>query len=277
MIRTTTRLIAGLCFLTLLSTPAMAQDDDRALRPAEPDFTLLSLPTSLPLPQRGASFRITHRFTRSLLQGSFSDVASDAFGLDNGATTGLELRYGVIPRLYLGVRRTGAGKIVDFFGQYGVTRQNDSMPLEMSVQVGIEGRDNFQEEYSPTVALVATRMFGERGAIHVIPAFVGNSQPGSDEGDDSTFLLGLGARVALTSTLSLVGEAAPRVSGFDPGIHHGGVGIEKRLGGHVFQIHFANSFGSTLGQVARGGFKIFDDGEEEMPWYLGFSITRKFF
>jgi hypothetical protein len=47
-------------------------------------------------------------------------------------------------------------------------------------------------------------------------------------------------------------------------------GIEKRAGGHLFQLNFSNGFGTTFGQVARGGF-TYDD------WYLGFNIARKFF
>ena len=47
-------------------------------------------------------------------------------------------------------------------------------------------------------------------------------------------------------------------------------GIEKRLGGHSFQLNFSNSIGSTIGQMARGA-----GGNED--WYLGFNISRKFY
>jgi hypothetical protein len=46
--------------------------------------------------------------------------------------------------------------------------------------------------------------------------------------------------------------------------------IEKRQGGHAFQLNFSNGFGTTMGQLARGGFNNDD-------WYLGFNISRKFF
>jgi hypothetical protein len=38
-------------------------DDDAALRPLEPDFTVINLPTTLPLPLHGGSFHLTHRST----------------------------------------------------------------------------------------------------------------------------------------------------------------------------------------------------------------------
>ena len=43
-----------------------------------------------------------------------------------------------------------------------------------------------------------------------------------------------------------------------------------RAGGHSFQINFSDGFGTTMAQMARGGF----DSED---WYLGFNISRKFF
>ena len=67
----------------------------------------------------------------------------------------------------------------------------------------------------------------------------------------------------------LVGEFIPRL-GYEPGVNYGTFGIEKRAGGHVFQLNFSNGFGTTMGQLARGG-----TGSED--WYLGFNISRKFF
>ena len=69
----------------------------------------------------------------------------------------------------------------------------------------------------------------------------------------------------------MVFEIVPRVNGFDPGANAVSFGLEKRAGGHSFQINFSNSFGTTMGQIARGGGLSNDD------WYIGFNISRKFF
>jgi hypothetical protein len=53
-------------------------------------------------------------------------------------------------------------------------------------------------------------------------------------------------------------------------VTHGSFAIEKRAGGHSFQLNVSNSFGTTMAQIARGGF----DNDD---WYLGFNISRKFF
>ena len=78
-------------------------------------------------------------------------------------------------------------------------------------------------------------------------------------------------------TVYLVGEFAPRVSGYSPGVSHGSFAIEKRAGGHVFQVNFSDSFGSTLGQIARGGTQTVLANGTRTDWYLGFNISRKFF
>src|SRR5262245_55456853 len=95
-----TRLLS-LCFCLVIALPAtaLAQDqpepDDAVLRPAEPDFTLIGLPTNLRLPRFGGVFRVTHRFTRPL-NDNFGDVADDLFGLDSSAQIGLEYRFGIV-------------------------------------------------------------------------------------------------------------------------------------------------------------------------------------
>ena len=94
-----TALLVLACTFTapsIVRAQAPADDDPAVLRLAEPDFTLIGLPTSLRLPTFGSSFRVTHRFTRPLGQGDFGDLASDFFGIDSGAQIGLEYRFGLV-------------------------------------------------------------------------------------------------------------------------------------------------------------------------------------
>ncbi len=60
----------------------------------------------------------------------------------------------------IGVNRT-SDKTIQFFGQQQVFRQAEGSPLGLDVIVTIEGRDNFQEIYSPAVgAVVSTKDSG---------------------------------------------------------------------------------------------------------------------
>jgi Membrane bound beta barrel domain (DUF5777) len=83
-------------------------------------------------------------------------------------------------------------------------------------------------------------------------------------------MVGLGARLRVRPTVSVVAESAPHVSGFRPEVNHGSLAIEKCAGGHVFQLNASDSFATTMGQIARCG-------PPSNSWYLGFNISRKFF
>jgi hypothetical protein len=243
---------------------------DRAVDPSEPDFTLIGLPTTLRMPKFASAFRVTHRFTRSLAQGNFGDLLADAFGTDGGGQIGLEYRFGIMSGTQIGVNRT-SDKTIQFFGQQQLFRQREGLPLGLDVIVTIEGRDNFQEIYSPAVGAVVSTRLGSHGALYVEPIWVGNTNAFDLVAgeDNDTFLLGFGGRLRIRPKLYLVAEAAPRF-GYDPGITYASFGIEMRAGGHSFQINVSDGFGTTMAQMARGGF-------DKDDWYLGFNITRKFF
>lgn len=272
VMRLLTRLSWLLVFGALFATPALAQDDDdSALKPAEPDFTIVGLPTSLRLPLFKSAFRVTHRFQRPLGDGDFGDLAGDLFGLDNGAVIALEYRFGIIPNGQIGIHRSSHNKTIAFFGQYGVLRQSKAA-IDLSAFVSIEGTDNLKENHSPALGVIASRSFSEWVAVYVEPMWVDNTNsfPSELVDHNNTAFVGIGARVRIRPTVYLVGEGAPRIAGFKPGTNHAAFGLEKRAGGHVFQLNFSNSIGTTPGQIARGGF----DNDD---WYIGFNISRKFF
>jgi hypothetical protein len=251
--------------------PMSAQSDDPAvLKLAEPDFALVGLPTNLRVPTLKSAFRVTHRFTRPLGQGDFGSLMEDLFGLDAGAQIGLEFRFGLVPNGQVGIHRT-SDRTIEFFGQYSVVRQGGGMPVEVSARGSVGGTNNFRDSYSPALGAIVSRAVGEVAAFYVEPMWVNNTNPlpGEVVDDNNTFLVGLGGRVRVRPTVYIVGEFVPR-TGYAPGDHHASFAIEKRAGGHTFQLNFSNGFGTTMGQIARGA-STNDD------WYLGFNISRKFF
>jgi hypothetical protein len=247
-----------------------AAPSDRAVDPSEPDFTLIGLPTTLRMPKFASAFRVTHRFTRSLGQGNFGDLVADGFGTDGGAQIGLEYRFGILSGTQLGVHRT-SDKTIQFFGQHQLVRQGGKMPVSIDAIGTIEGLNNFQESYSPAIGAVVSTKLGRHGAIYAQPIWVNNtnSLPSEVVDDNDTFIVGVGTRLRILSKLYVVAEVAPRV-GYDPGIMYGSFAVEMRAGGHSFQINFSDGFGTTMAQMARGGY-------EKDDWYLGFNISRKFF
>jgi len=249
-----------------------AADEDLRISPAEPDFTLISLPTSLRVPRFKSAFRVTHRFAQPL-NANVGDVAGSLFGLDSGAQIGLEYRFGIVKNGEVGIHRT-SDRTIEFFSQYGIVRQTPSRPVDVSVLVSVEGTNNFRDQYSPVLGAIVSRTFGERAALYVEPTWVhhANVQPAMSVAGapNDTLMVGLGGRLCIRPTVSIVTEFSPRASGFRPGVNHGGVAIEKRAGGHVFQLNVSDSFATTMGQIARGGPVGTD-------WHLGFNISRKFY
>jgi len=245
-----------------------ADTDDAELVLAEPDFRVLNLPSTLRLPIHGSSFQMTHRFNGNLRQGSFNENAGNLFGLDQGAAVGFEYRFGIARHVQAAVYRTAIDKTFQFYGKYDAVRQRGSIPVSLSALISVEGADNFRERYSPALGLVVSRMAGDRLAVYATPVWVHNTAALLNIDRDTVFV-GIGGRVRVSSTVYVVAEVAPRPAGYRPDKPAYGFAIEKRAGGHLFQLNFNNGQGTTLGQIARGGFPD--------SLYLGFNLARKFF
>jgi plastocyanin len=244
--------------------------------PVENDFTVVTMATTRALPRHKGAFRLTHRFTRPLGDGSFGNLVEDLFGFDSSAFVGFEYRFGLTSSTQIGGYRT-SNRTIQIFGQQQLLRQRDHH-VGVDLIVSIEGTNNFRDEYSPAFGAVISRTLATRVAVYAQPVWVGNTNNGEllhpELGprrldDESTFMVGVGSRIRIWKSLLAVGEIVPRVAGFDNGDHHATFGIESQLGGHVFQLNFSNSIGTTPAQVAQGG--------SEDDWFIGFNISRKFF
>jgi len=262
--------------------------DDLEVDVLEPDFALISLPTTLRMPHNKFAFRLTHRFSRPLDGGErFGNLIEDFFGFDSPALIGLEFRYGLLPGTQVGFYR-GNSKNIQIFARQNLLWQRGPRGIGLDVQASIEGANNLRGRFNPSdprelsgsVAGILSKRLGEWASVYVEPTWVGNvDKPGrfhpsvddddDDADDDNAFMLGLGARLRVRPTVYLIGEYAPRLGGFDDGAHHLSFASENRAGGHTFQLHFSNSLGTTPAQMAQGGSK--DD------WFIWFNIARKFF
>ena len=282
-----------------LAVPSSAQAPDPAPRPAPPasqpetELNVTNLPTTRSLRRHQSYFRLTHRFARDLRRGSFGQLAEDLFSLDNGAIIGLEYRFGITSDLQAGVHRSMLSKTIQFFGKYDGWHQGERLPVSVSLVGSIEGLNNIQDNHQPAIVGSVSRTLGDRIVLYATPGFVWNTRaadfltghddhdhdhdlPGSGEEADEhadhehTMFLGFGGRARVRPTVFVTAEFTPRLAGHDPGRGVWGVSIEKltRGGGHTLQLNLTNSFGTTFGQLARGG--------SDHDIYLGFNITRKF-
>jgi Membrane bound beta barrel domain (DUF5777) len=299
------RLIAVCVIANLLSaTPAVAQsetqtteastatsiaqeDDNAALNPAEPDFVVVNLPTTLRLPLFKGNFRLTHRFAGNLRNGTLGQQAGNLFGIDQGAIIGFEYRFAVARHVQAAFYRSSFDKTIQLYGKLDAVQQRRSMPVAISPLVSIEGANNFQEKYAPALGAAISRQVGTRFAGYVTPMWAHNTSAAleaivqqhdggvhsestatSHVHHDTTYV-GLGGRMRLGSSTYVTGEVAVRAHGYAPDQPGYGVSIEKRVGAHMFSLIFTNTFATTFAQLARGG--------AANNLFLGFNLGRKFF
>ena len=263
-------------FLATLLLPATAaatqqperNDPDVLVDARQPDFTLAALPTTLRMPKGKWAFRVTHRFTRDLGQGDFGDAASNLFGLDGGSQVGLELRFGLLPGTQVGVHRT-SDRAIELFAQHNIMNERDGGVIGLDAIATFEGDDNLSEHRQAALGLALSRNVGRRAALYVEPLVVFNASP-LETGDSHTAMIGLGGRFRVRRAMYLLAEYTPRVAGYTRFADQVSFAFETRAGGHLFQINVSNGFGTTLGQLARGGV----DNDQ---WFLGFNLSRKFF
>ena len=160
-------LLAG---LVAMPVPGLAQDNppaagaapqadepdtDLDLNLSQPDFALITLPTTLRLPRFKSAFRVTHRFGRPLGQGDFGNLLEDFFGIDSGAQVGLEYRFGIAKGLQGGIYRT-SDRTIEFFSQYNLMQQKEA-PIGLSVMATIDGTNNFRDSYTPSLGVIVSR------------------------------------------------------------------------------------------------------------------------
>ena len=284
--------IAVAALLLSLAVPAVAQvqppDDPPqpvTLRSPEIDLNIVNLPTTLSLKRHRSYFRLTHRFARDLGRGTFGSLVEDLFSLDNGAVIGFEYRFAVTGNLHAGAHRSMLSKTIHTFARYDALRQREGLPFGLSVGAGVEGLNNLQDDHQPSVSATLSHTRRDVLALYVTPAFVNGTKTADfladDHGHDhevgevdehahhdETVFVGIGARLRFRPTAYIAAEFTPRVYGYDPSEHVWAVAVEKYTRGHTLQICFTNSFGTTPGQLSRGG------NRDQV--YLGFNITRKF-
>ena len=298
--------LAAFCISLIICSSAAAQQATEDQPPAPPpvattagviltpsieiDQMVVNLPTTLSLKRHKSYFRITHRFARDLRRGSFGELAEDLFSLDSGAVIGLEYRFGITDTIQAGVNRSILGKTIELFGRWDTLKQTDGRGYGLSATGSIEGQDNLTLDPQPGVSVTLSRIQGTRLALYVTPTFVwdahtptlrvghGYHDHGGEQGDpedeipgedkDDTAMVGVAMRLRVLETMSIVAEVSPRVYGYRPDRAAWNVGVEKLTRGHVLQLNLGNTFGTTPGQIARGG--------STSEIYLGFNMSRKF-
>lgn len=235
---------------------------------------VINLSSAKAIPDGGVEFLIGHRFSRPLFE---SGSPKDLFGFDSRAQVTFGVAYGVTDWLGLQLIRSN-DRTIALDSSFQISNQGDSAPFSTQVRVGVDGNDNFTEQYSPYVQFVASHTFGDRLSFVLSPGLAFNTRDDSTnlppdlrfEGEhDYTASFGVGASLRIRPTVSVVGEYVPRISGF-----HGdfwdrpsvSFGVQKSTFRHTFEFVISNTFPMTTSGYTVNGTDTFK---------VGFNIYRR--
>lgn len=235
--------------------------------------------------ERTLDFRIAHRF------GPVNDGGYNFFGLDGGASIRLSLEYSYDGRLCAGFGRSNVDKTYDGFLKYRLIRQGDKANPPLSLTLfsgmyltalkdendGIAGVNKY-EKFSNRLAfchqVIVGRKFNDRFSLQVAPTLVHFNLAEASDSKNDVVVITSAARFKVTQRLALTAEYGWRATDYSDANYYDsfGIGIDLETGGHVFQMHFTNSFGLTENQFfPRTNNKWWDGGAR-----LGFNISRVF-
>jgi len=270
---------------SLKGAPAMAPasqapaEDGQKKKFEDPAFwgtQVINLPTAQMIEKGRFLFRVSHRFYQPVSSGY------DAFfGLDGSAATLIGFGYGISDKLGLSLSRTNQFQEVELGLHWLILEQGQkpTLPFSAALHAGTSLITQSQpdkslfdsDNFKLNIQLSITHQLSNRFSLLIVPAYSTNTD-NFDVDSKGTLALGLGGRFMFLEDLSLIGEWVPVLSGYKDKGSGWGLGLEKKIGGHVFQFFVSNVFGLTSDQFVSGGDLLLKDGD----FRIGFNIFRSF-
>jgi hypothetical protein len=223
--------------------------------------------------------RILHRF--GLVNGGIRNL----YGLDQ-ANMRLGFDYGILKRLMIGIGRSNVNKELDGFAKYRLLWQakgDHASPVSVVVVAGSTlhtmpddpTRVNF---FSSRVTyygqLLISRKFNENFTLQLTPGVVHYNLVEKVADANDIYSVGLGGRYKLSKRVAINWDYQYVLPGFLPDGYYNyvGVGFDLETGGHVFQLHFANS----VGMNERAFITRTTEQISKMDIRFGFNLSRVF-
>lgn len=243
------------------------------LKPAFWGTRLINLPTGFPIDKARFLFRISHRFSEPVGSGYRA-----FFGLDSSPSILLSFGYGLSDNLGISIGRTNADQEMEAGLHWRMSGRNKpgAAPFSASLYAGAGLVTRSRSDRSLLAAgnislnlqLSLAYQLNDHVSLLLVPCYSTNTTHG-DPANKSTFSLGFGGRWMVLDDISLIAEFMPVISGNKAPANGWGFGVEKKIGGHVFQVFVLNSMGLTPDQFVPGG-----DLKSDVR--LGFNIFRTF-
>ena len=237
---------------------------------------VINLPTTQSIGKGRLLFRVSHRYFPAIGSGYES-----FYGLDGPAVILLSFGYGIRDNLDLTLARTKLDKEVELSLKWVMFEQKRIFTLPFSAALSLGGslvtesqpdRKVFSAEnmkFNLQVSL--SHQVSSALSLVLVPAYSSNTNHW-DPSSEGTFALGTGGRWMIFNDFSIIWEWVPVLAGYKAISNGWGLGFEKKIGGHVFQVFVLNSAGLTSDQFIPGGDFRLSDGDLR----IGFNIFRKF-
>ena len=255
------------------------------------DVRLVNLPTAHPIKKGTLWTDFTHRFP-------FGDYdvtdAAGLFGLDGFAVPSFGFMYGLTDRIHVAFYRSpsNVGRPISLSAGASLFDEQKGQPVTAMIHAGIEGRDNFQRNFTTSFDLTLARSVTKYAQLYFVPTVSINnrplaafSNPERNLRGENTYALGIGGAFNIRPTVALVAEANWRVG------HEGkfgqtrpafGFGIQKASVSrkHAFALVFSNGVGTTMAQRSGTRGTIFGPSGLEDSFNgltIGFNLSRRLF
>lgn len=297
-------ILAALFYCFMLSCDAFAQDLNSLMmeeNPKEKEFVfatfkgtrLVNMHTIETQGKRVLEYRISHRF------GDINSGGANAFGLDGGASIRMGLEYCFDGRFNIGIGRTNIDKTVDGYAKYRLLRQttDNKNPLSITLLAAsywITAKDpnqsiNGYNKYDPATnrlsycfqAMIA-RKFGDRLSLQLSPTMIHFNLVERAVDKNDMFALGFVGRVKITKRTAFTFEYTHRLTtnyaaqkdAAGNTLYYNPIafGLDIETGGHVFQVHLANSQGMIESQF----IPYTTSSLKSWGLRIGFNISRVF-
>jgi Membrane bound beta barrel domain (DUF5777) len=243
------------------------------------------------LPANVLDVRISHRF------GPLSAGAYEFFGLDYSPfNVRIGFDYGITNNFMIGVGHNAWQKTYDAFFKLKILRQSKGtvkMPFTISfvptvaintVKQGGYGFDLSDsgtkiDRASYVLQLLIARKFSEGTSLQVMPTYIHADNISFNHFKNTTYkrnilAIGIGGTQKISKRMSLNAEYYYQLpdSKAASSSDVASFGIDIGTGGHVFQLHFTNSFGLTEKSFISETSKLNKDNDLR----FGFNISRVF-
>jgi hypothetical protein len=265
--------------------PLPSTQEENVYQPA--DVRLINLPTAMPIPRGSLWVDFTHRFPDDVTN------AAGLFGLDSFAVPSFGFSYGITDRLHVGAYRSpsSVGRPILVYAGVSLLDEREGHPFTAMARVGVEGRDNFQRNFTTSLELTAARSITRHAQIYAVPTLSLSNRrlqafgnPARNLPGETTFALGLGGALNVRPTVALMAEANYRLNEegrFGVTRPNFGFGIQKvsATRRHAFSLTFSNGLGTTMAQRSSTRAAIFGPGVDESfkGLTIGFNLTRRLF